>query len=180
MKNKLATTGFEPVTFDKIGQIFRLKYVSLNSNNFFSWQLFSHFLCIFKTVLMRSFHCTVNFLTAKFAGFRCVHNPTALSLHILQSLITSNGSLHFGEVQFFPAIFTTFPLQLLLLFHCNFYHFPNAILLFFNYNICCFSTAFFETFSMPKIPLSNCILRKTKIFQKKNLIKNLAIFTTSS
>ena len=52
--------GFEPVSLDvstnEIGKIFRLKYVSLQSNNYFSWQLFSHFLCIFKTALMRSFY----------------------------------------------------------------------------------------------------------------------------
>ena len=60
LKNHRAMAGFEPVSLDvstnEIGQIFRLKYVSLDSNNYFSWQLFSHFLCIFKTALMRSFH----------------------------------------------------------------------------------------------------------------------------
>ena len=47
MKKKcMATAGFEPVSLDvstnEIGQMFRLKYVSLNSNNFFSWQLFQY------------------------------------------------------------------------------------------------------------------------------------------
>ena len=44
LKNYKAMAGFEPVSLDvstnEIGQIFRLKYVSLNLNNFFSWQLF--------------------------------------------------------------------------------------------------------------------------------------------
>ena len=62
LKNYKAMAGFEPVSLDvstnEIGQIFRPKYVSLNSNNLFTLQLFSYFLCNFKTAaaLMISFY----------------------------------------------------------------------------------------------------------------------------
>ena len=72
--------------------------------------------------------CTANLFTAKIAGFHCVHFPTALSLYFWHSVNACSGSLHSnwgaaktcvycGEK---PAIFTTFSLQFLQLFHCNF------------------------------------------------------------
>ena len=98
---------------------------------------------------------TANFLTAKNAGFHCVHNPTALSLQFLQSIKTGSEPLHFDQVQLFycnfyhfsTAISTIFPLQLLLLFHCNLYYFSPVIFY-------CFSTAFFATFSISKMAVN--------------------------
>ena len=71
---------------------------------------------------------TANLFTAKIAGFHCVHFPTALSLYFWHSVNACSGSLHSnwgaGKTCVYcgekPAIFTTFPLQFLQLFHSNF------------------------------------------------------------
>ena len=76
-------------------------------------------------------------------------------IEIMQILETEICQKHI----YYSAIFTIFQLQFFLLFtaistffHCNFYPFSNAL---------------FATFSMQKINVFHCILRKTRIFQKQ-------------